>query len=95
MLTPDLVRAARAFLDWTQTDLAVRANLSLSSIRDFEVGTRPLSKNNLTGVQLALESEGIVFQNDLNGNITLGRVPKGTNSVIVADPGWPAGVRRI
>ncbi|QZO02466.1 helix-turn-helix domain-containing protein [Chenggangzhangella methanolivorans] len=37
-------RAARALLDWTQEELANAANLSLSTVRDFEKGRRtPIS----------------------------------------------------
>ncbi|WP_315855070.1 helix-turn-helix transcriptional regulator [Chenggangzhangella methanolivorans] len=46
---PDVIsmeqcRAARALLDWTQEELANAANLSLSTVRDFEKGRRtPIS----------------------------------------------------
>ncbi|MCQ1800100.1 helix-turn-helix transcriptional regulator, partial [Neorhizobium galegae] len=36
ILTPALCRAARGFLDWTQTDLADRSGVSRSTIRDYE-----------------------------------------------------------
>src|ERR1044072_1645619 len=36
ILTPALCRAARGLLDWTQTDLAERAAVSRSTIRDYE-----------------------------------------------------------
>ena len=62
MLTPELTRAARALLDWSQSELADHANLTLSTIRDFETGRRALLRNNLAGIQLALENAGIVFE---------------------------------
>ena len=39
-LTPEQCRAARAWLDWSQNDLADAANISLSTVRDFEKGRR-------------------------------------------------------
>ena len=92
MLTPELTRAARALLNWTQTDLAQRSNLALSTVRDYESGKRQLLINNLAGIQLALENEGIVFDDCFGQGIALRRVPIGTNSAVVADPAWPTGV---
>ena len=95
MLTPELTRAARALLDWSQTDLANHANLTLSTIRDFESGKRQLLKNNLAGIQLALENAGIVFDSTLGDGVSLKRVEQGSNCAIVADPAWPTGARRV
>lgn len=61
MLRPDQCRAARAFLDWSQTDLATAAHLGLSTIRDFEKGRRLPAHNNLLAIKLALEHAGIIF----------------------------------
>ncbi|MCR4523796.1 MULTISPECIES: helix-turn-helix transcriptional regulator [Bosea] len=59
MITPAQCRAARALLDWSQQDLAKAAHLSLSTIRDFEKGRRVPTHNNLRGIKLALEEEGV------------------------------------
>ncbi|WP_134494101.1 helix-turn-helix domain-containing protein [Microvirga pakistanensis] len=61
MFTPALSRAARGLLDWSQTDLATRAGVSLSTIRDFETGKRTPIANNLAAMQGAIEAAGIQF----------------------------------
>ncbi len=60
-ITPAQSRAARGILDWSQTELAQRSNLSESTIRDFEKGRRVPSVNNLAAVQRALEAAGVEF----------------------------------
>lgn len=59
MITQAQCRAARALLDWSQQDLAKAAHLGLSTIRDFEKGRRVPTHNNLRGIKLALEEEGV------------------------------------
>ena len=61
MLTPEQSRAARGWLDWSQEELARRANVSLSTVRDFEKGRRSPIKNNLDAMRLAFEMSGISF----------------------------------
>lgn len=61
MLSPEQSRAARAWLDWSQEDLAKRATVSLSTVRDFEKGRRVPIANNLQAMQRALETAGIKF----------------------------------
>jgi transcriptional regulator with XRE-family HTH domain len=63
-LTPEQSRAARGLLDWSQTQLAQRSNLSESTVRDFEKGRRLPSINNLAAIERALESAGVIFQAD-------------------------------
>lgn len=62
MLTPEQSRAARGWLDWTQEELARKANVSLSTVRDFEKGRREPIKNNLGAMRMALETEGMRFE---------------------------------
>jgi transcriptional regulator with XRE-family HTH domain len=64
-MTPDQSRAARGLLDWSQTELASRSNLSESTIRDFEKGRRIPSINNLAAIRRALEAAGVEF---IDGN---------------------------
>jgi len=59
MLSPEQCRAARAWLDWSQEDLAKRASVSLSTVRDFEKGRRTPITNNLEAIARVLKSEGI------------------------------------
>jgi transcriptional regulator with XRE-family HTH domain len=66
MITGSQVRAARALLDWKQTDLAEKTGLSVPSINNIErmVGSPRLTTLNI--VRDALQSEGIEFL-DFNG----------------------------
>jgi transcriptional regulator with XRE-family HTH domain len=50
-------------MDWSQTELGARANLSESTIRDFEKGRRVPTVNNLAAIRTALESAGVEFTN--------------------------------
>jgi len=62
-LSPAQSRAARGLLDWSQTELGERSNLSESTIRDFEKGRRTPGANNLAAIQRALEAAGVEFTN--------------------------------
>lgn len=63
-MSPEQSRAARAWLDWSQEELAAKASVSLSTVRDFEKGRRVPIANNLTAMRVALESGGIAFVDD-------------------------------
>ena len=54
-------RAARALLDWSQVRLAAKANLSESTIRDFESGRRILRTERIAALRKAFESAGVTF----------------------------------
>lgn len=67
-MTPNQSRAARAWLDISQGELAEAANVSLSTVRDFEKCRRIPIANNLQAISMALESRGIVFiENGITG----------------------------
>ena len=68
-LTPEQSRAARGWLEWGQQELATAANVSLSTVRDFEKGRRVPISNNLGAMRAALEGRGIAF---VEGETTLG-----------------------
>lgn len=67
MLTPEQSRAARGWLDWSQEQLAERAKVSLSTVRDFEKGRRTPIRNNLEAIQKALEGEGVQLRFENGG----------------------------
>jgi transcriptional regulator with XRE-family HTH domain len=60
-MSPEQCRAARAWLDWSQLDLAKKAGVSGSTIRDFEAGRRIPIANNLKAIRQALEEAGMHF----------------------------------
>ena len=64
--SPEQSRGARALLDMTQPDLALKAGLGLSTIVDFERSRRPVSDEAIQAIRLALETAGIEFI-DVNG----------------------------
>ena len=61
MLTPEQSRAARGWLNWSQDELAKRAHVALSTVRDFEKGRRTPIKNNVDAMRAALETQGITM----------------------------------
>lgn len=60
-MSPEQSRAARAWLDWSQEELAAKASVSQSTVRDYEKGRRVPIANNLTAMRAALEAAGISF----------------------------------
>jgi transcriptional regulator with XRE-family HTH domain len=55
------VRAARALLEWTQTDLAAAAKIAVPTVKRFETGVRtpiPIVK---AAIVSALEDAGVEF----------------------------------
>ena len=64
MISPEQCRAARAWLGWPQPELAKRAKVGLSTVRDFETGTRTPILNNRQAIQGALEVAGVQFMFD-------------------------------
>ncbi len=76
-MTPAQCRAARAFLDISQPELATAASVGVSTIRDFEAGRRAPMLQNLKAIQAALEARGIGF---------VDRDDSGTCGVLYAEP---------
>jgi len=72
-MSPEQSRAARAWLGWSQQDLAKRASVGLSTIKDYENGNRTPIANNLAAIQRALEEAGVELVNDAKGK------PKGVH----------------
>jgi ribosome-binding protein aMBF1 (putative translation factor) len=59
MISPEQCRAARAWLGWPQPELAKRAKVGLSTVRDFETGARTPILNNREAIQEAFEAVGV------------------------------------
>jgi transcriptional regulator with XRE-family HTH domain len=60
-MTPGQCKAARALLDWTQLTLANKANVSKSTVADFERYVRTPVPNNLKAFISVFEAEGLTF----------------------------------
>ncbi len=77
MISPEQSRAARGWLDWSQDELAKHANVSLSTVRDFEKGRRMPIPNNLEALRHALERAGIrpTFRKEKPAGIEASQVP--------------------
>lgn len=59
VISPEQCRAARAWLDWKQEELAAKAGVSLSTVRDFEKGRRTPIANNAKALVVALGEAGL------------------------------------
>jgi transcriptional regulator with XRE-family HTH domain len=63
-LTADQVRSARAWLAWSQKELAERAGVAVSTVADFERGQRKPIPANAESLRAALEAGGASFHVD-------------------------------
>ncbi|MFS2155565.1 helix-turn-helix domain-containing protein [Rhizobium sp. Rhizsp42] len=63
MIKPSQCRAARALLDWTQSELAKRTSISAVSIRAFEKGGE-MRQSNLRLLKLTFEAADVIFENE-------------------------------
>lgn len=61
MVESPQIRAARGFLNWSQTDLAQKSGVSLPTIKRMEKDTSSSSFGNVKKVREALEAGGIGF----------------------------------
>lgn len=75
ILTPALCRAARGFLDWTQSELAEQAGVSRSTIRDYEADRHAAHRATLAQLQLAFERAGLSFVKMEEGNTAVCGTP--------------------
>ena len=60
-MTPEQCRAARAWLNWSQSELAKAASVGLSTVKDYEGGKRTPIAATLGAMRAVLEDAGIAF----------------------------------
>lgn len=65
-MSPEQCRAARALLNWPRETLCREANVSMSTLYNFETGRRRPIPANTTMIRSALEGAGVEF---LDGNV--------------------------
>lgn len=63
ILTPEQCRAARALLNWSQQELANRAEVGIVTVRQVEAGSHDPRPATLKVIRYAFESAGIEFIN--------------------------------
>jgi len=66
-MTPAQSRAARGWLEWSQDELARRANVSVGTVRSFEAGLKTPLPNNIAAMRRAVEDAGVVLLFDQEG----------------------------
>ncbi len=55
-------RAARAFLDWSQEELAKRIRVAKSTIVDFEKGKTTPQRRTIEDIKIVFEAAGVEFE---------------------------------
>jgi DNA-binding transcriptional regulator YiaG len=66
-MTPEQSRSARGWLNWSQVELAKRANVSERTVQTFEGGQRPPHPNSVAAMRRAIEAAGIRLVFNQNG----------------------------
>lgn len=61
MIEPRQIRAARALLNWSQTDLAEASGVAVSSIKNIENSLTVARKETIEDIKGALEKSGVEF----------------------------------
>ena len=63
LITTSQIRAARALIRWSATELAMKSGIGVSTIKRLEVmdGVPTINISTMVAIQAALESAGIEF----------------------------------
>ena len=70
LVTIEQLRAARSLLGWSQSELALRAGLSLPTVKRLEGGFGPrVSDEARSKLRQAIESAGITFIDENGGGL--------------------------
>jgi predicted transcriptional regulator len=64
IISPAQVRAARAWLNWSQDDLSANSGVSQRSIARYELGKTVPYEGTLENLRTAFETAGIRFEFD-------------------------------
>ncbi len=75
-LSPQQCRAGRGLIDWTQEELADRAGVSRSTVRDYEKGRHDLHRASAAMIVGAFEQAGVILigaEGDLGPGVRLRR----------------------
>lgn len=81
--SPQQCRAARAWVGWTQDELAERANVAVTTVANFERGVRIPFRNNLKALEAAFVGYGVQF---VNGGLVAGVVVAGIEAKQGGEP---------
>jgi predicted transcriptional regulator len=61
MITRAQIRAARALIDWTQSDLAQASGVSQVAIKNLERGATDPRVRTINNIQAAFDQAGVIF----------------------------------
>jgi transcriptional regulator with XRE-family HTH domain len=64
MITPEQIRAGRALLGITQSELAERAGISTTGLNNIERGNADPKASTLRAIEAALNDGGVIFLAD-------------------------------
>lgn len=81
MITGEQIRAARAYMGWSQTELGERANCSLSTIAKIERLEGDVGSDIIEKIRRAFEKEGMFFTDD-------GLIKRSASMYEIEGEGW-------